>query len=102
MSVESMAIVAGVILAVLAVVPIVLAIMPPRQPDPQRGMAVGCLMMFSFATLVPGGLLAWGHFGGHPGIVKTIFWILAAIVGYVAVMATAMTIVRYRKARRSP
>ena len=97
-----MAIIAGVILAVLVVVPFVVAIMPSRQPDPQRGMAVGCLMMFSFATLIPGGLLAWGHFGGHPGIVKTIFWILAVVVGYVAVMGTAMTIVRYRKKRRWP
>ena len=55
-----MAIIAGVILAVLVIGPFVVAIMPSRQHDPQQGMAVGCLMMFSFAMLVPGGLLAFG------------------------------------------
>ena len=99
MSVQTMAIVAGVILAVLAVVPFVVAILPARQPDPQRGMAVGCLLMFSLATLVPAGLLAWGHFGGHPTLVRTIFWILAVAVAYGAVMGV-VTIVQYRKQRR--
>src|SRR5688500_11860031 len=100
MSVETMAIIAGVVLAVLAVVPFVVAMMPARQHDPQRGMAVGCLMMFSVAMLIPGALLAWGYYRGHAGIVRTIFWILAAVVAYATVMGTAMTIVKSRKERR--
>jgi len=95
-----MAIVAGVILAVLVIGPVAIAVKPSRHPDPQDGMAVGCLMMFSFAMLVPAGLLAWGHFGGHPALVKVIFWTLAAVVAYVALAGTAMTIVRRRKQRR--
>ena len=100
MSVEMMAIIAGVILAVLVIVPLVVAIMPSRQHDPQQGMAVGCLMMCSFAMLIPCALLAWGHFGGHSMLVRVIFWILAAAVAYGAVMGTAMMIVRHRKERR--
>ena len=95
-----MAIVAGVVLAVLVVGPLVLAFTPSRQRDPQEGMAIGCLMMFSSAMLIPSGLLAWGHFGVHPTLVKVIFWVLTAIVAYVAVAGTAMTIIRYRKQRR--
>ena len=100
MSVEAMAAVAAVILAVLVIAPFVVAIIPSRHRDPQDGQAVGCLMMASFSMLIPLALLAWGHFGRHPALVKVIFWILVAGVGYVAVMGTAMGIVRARKLRR--
>jgi hypothetical protein len=100
MSVPMMAAIAGVIVAAVMIGLFVVAILPPRQRDPQHGQAVGCLMMSSFAMLIPGGLLAWGHFGGHPTLVKVVFWIVVVVAGYVAVMGTAMSIVRARKMRQ--
>jgi hypothetical protein len=100
MSVPMMAAIAGMIVAAVMIGLFVVAIVPPRQRDPQHGMAVGCLMMCSFTMLLPGGLLAWGHFGGHPTMVKVVFWIVVVVAGYFAVMGTSMSIVRARKLRR--
>jgi len=94
-----MAIIAAVILAVLVVGPFLLAITPSRHRDPQDGMAVGFLMMFSFTMLIPAALLAWAHFARHPIVVKIIFWTLAALACYVAIAGTTMTIIRSRKLR---
>ena len=50
-------------------------------------------------TAVAGGLLAWGHFGGHPALVKVIFWIVIVVATYVVVMLTAMTVVKRARQR---
>ena len=95
MTVQTMALVAAVILAILVIAPLIISILP-RPHDPQAGVGIGCPMMLSLALLVPSGLLAWGHYGGHPTLVKVIFWALVVVVGYVAVMGTAMLVARLR------
>ena len=74
MSTQTMAIVAGVLIgAVFVVIPIVL-MSPKKTHDPHDGMAVGCLMMFLVAMLVPAGLLIYGVVGNHPKLVRFMFW----------------------------
>jgi hypothetical protein len=95
-----MALLTALILAALVIVPFIIAITPSRHRDPQIGMAIGCLMMFSFTMLIPSTLLAWAHFAGHPTVVKVIFWLLTAAACYVAIAWTADTVIRYRRQHR--
>ena len=99
MSIDAKAAVAGVILAIAVIVPFAVAVTPSRHRDPQDGMAIGFLIFVSFVMLIPAGLLAWGHFGGHPMLVKVIFWIVVVVATYVGVMLTAMTVVERSRAR---
>jgi hypothetical protein len=100
MSTGMMTLIAAVILAALVIVPLIIAFTPSRHRDPQDGMAIGFLMLFSVTMLLPGGLLAWAHFAGHPGVVRVIFWLLMAVMAYVAVAWTADTLIRRRKQRQ--
>ena len=100
MSIEIMALLAAIVLAALVIVPFLIAITPSRHRDPQEGMAIGCLMMFSFTMLLPSSLLTWAHFAGHPVVVQILFWLLTAVLTYVAIAGTAMTLIRHRKLRR--
>jgi peptidoglycan biosynthesis protein MviN/MurJ (putative lipid II flippase) len=49
---------AAVVLGVYAVIIVYALIAPSRGPDPQRGVAVGCLLIVLAALLAAGALLA--------------------------------------------
>jgi hypothetical protein len=53
-----MAYVTGVLLACYFIGVVYAVLAPSRQPDPHRGVAVGCLGMVAAGLLVLGGLLA--------------------------------------------
>ena len=68
--------VAGGILLGLYLAGIVYALLAPvRQPDPQRGQAVGCLMIVAAGIALLGALLAVGSIFDVAWLVRGIFYV---------------------------
>jgi hypothetical protein len=79
---------------------IVYAIMAPqKQPDPQRGMAVGCLMIAAIPGVVLALLLVIGVIGGYEGLVRVLFYITAVPMAYLLVLLIAQPIIKRRQNR---
>jgi MFS family permease len=72
---EIMAWTAGVLLAVYALGILVALSRKPRQPDPQRGQAIGCLMIVVFALVGLGAVLAAAVIWELNGLIRVVFWI---------------------------
>jgi hypothetical protein len=70
-----MAITAGILLTLYLVGILFALLAPTRQHDPQRGVAVGCLMIVAGAILVLGLALGLGVFFDWPWMINIIFWI---------------------------
>lgn len=99
LSTITMAWIAGVCIAVYLGC-IVYAITAPRkQPDPQRGMAVGCLMIAAIPGVVAALLLAAGVVGGYDTLVRILFFLTAVPAPYVAVLLIAQPIIMRRRGR---
>jgi len=88
-----MVLTATILLAAYTVAIVVVLLKPARQPDPQRGQAVGCLMIVVVGLLALGGALALAAAYDVRWLVGTIFFVTV----YPAVMIAASLIVRYRK-----
>ncbi|QOI99401.1 MAG: hypothetical protein HRU70_02415 [Phycisphaeraceae bacterium] len=74
---------------------------PSRGPDPQRGVAVGCLMMAAIPAAVLGVVLGVAVAGGHERLVRVLFYVTVIPAAYLLVMLTAIPIVKWRKRRHA-
>lgn len=96
MSMQLMDIVAGVIIAAYLGGITYALLAPTRQPDPQRGMAVGCLVI----CLVPGALLMIallvGYFAEMPRLVSALFYLCVVPAAWLLINLAALP---YRKHR---
>ena len=63
---------AGVVLGVYALLILYALIAPARQPDPQRGVAIGCLSLVLVGLIGVGALLAAGVLLNKPWLVHAI------------------------------
>ncbi|HEX8913772.1 MAG TPA: hypothetical protein VF796_15535 [Humisphaera sp.] len=88
-----MVLTAAILLAAYTVSIVVVLLKPSRQHDPQRGQAVGCLMIVVIGLVALGGVLALAAVYDVRWLVTTIF----SITVYPAVMIAASLIVRRRK-----
>lgn len=100
MSLHAMAAVTGAILAVylLGIAYAILA--PSKQPDPQRGQAVGCLMFAAIPAVVVAVLVVIGVAFDVPFLVRWPFRICTVVAGYVLLVLIAQPIVRVWQNRR--
>jgi hypothetical protein len=72
---EAMAWTAGVLLAAYALGVLYALNAPARQPDPQRGQAVGCLTIVLLGLLGLGAMLAAGLYWDVGLLVRVPFWV---------------------------
>jgi MFS family permease len=101
LSTTTMAWIAGICLA-LYLGCIVYAIMAPqKQHDPQRGMAVGCLMFAAIPGVLLALLLGIGVIGGFETLVRVLFYVTALPAAYVLVLLMAQPIVKWRQNRHA-
>lgn len=64
---NTVAAIAAVLLGIYLVALVVALVLPARGPDPQRGVAQGCLLFVALGLIALGGLLALGyHFQLRP------------------------------------
>src|SRR5262245_46441748 len=75
MSQQLMTLIAGVLLAAYLIGVLYALLTPPRQRDPQYGMAIGCLTMVALFIAGLGGLLAMGAVFDLRWLVRIIFFI---------------------------
>lgn len=73
---------------------------PAKQPDPQRGQAVGCLMFAAIPGVVVALLVAIGLIWNIPTLVRWPFAICVTIFLYVLVVLIAQPIMRGWPSRR--
>ena len=100
MSLHAMAGVTGAILAVYLGGIAYAILAPARQPDPQRGQAVGCLVLATIPAIVVGILVILGVAFDVPVLVRWPFRVCVVIAGYVLVLLVAQPIVRAWRNRR--
>lgn len=73
---------------------------PAKQPDPQRGQAIGCLMLAMIPGVVVGVLVVIGVVWDVPILIRWPFRICTFIFGYVMLMLIAQPIIRaWRRSR---
>ena len=93
-----MATVAGILLGVYVCGIVYALALPAKQHDPQRGQAIGCLMIVVLSLLGVGGLLAVGVAFNVRWLVVAIFWLTV----YPAVMLAAQGVfLLYKKLKRN-
>jgi hypothetical protein len=100
MSIEWMAGIAGTLIGLAIVTLAIVLIMPAKQHDPQRGMAVGCLMIVIIFLLIPGGLLLIGVMGPYPQLVRWIFWPTVIITGWALFSVVMNKYLKWSRERR--
>jgi hypothetical protein len=100
MSIEWMAGIAGTLIGLAIVTIAGVLIMPQRQHDPQRGQAVGCLMIVIIFLLIPAGLLLIGVMGPYPGLVKAIFWPTVIITAWAIFSIVMNKYLKWSRQRR--
>lgn len=71
-----MAIVAGVLLGAYLLVIVYVILAPPKGPDPQRGQAVGCLMIVALGLVGLGALLGAGVWFEIEWLKDTVTWVV--------------------------
>ena len=69
----------------------------PKQHDPHRGVAVGCLMFAAIPGVVLALLLAIGVIGGYAGLVRVLFYITGGPAAYVLLLLIAQPIIKRRQ-----
>jgi hypothetical protein len=73
---------------------------PAKQPDPQRGMAVGCLSLATIPAFVVGIVVVIGVVWDIPRLVRWPFNVCAIVFGYVVILLLAQAIVRAWRRRQ--
>jgi hypothetical protein len=99
MSLTTMAWITGAILALYIGVIVYAILAPQKQHDPQRGQAVGCLMLATIPAIVAGILVVIGVVWDIPKLVRWPFTACVIIFAYVTVLLIAQPIVRAWKNR---
>lgn len=101
LSMTTMAWIVGICVAVYLGVIVYAITAPAKQHDPQRGVAVGCLMFAAIPGIVLALLLAIGVMGGYEGLVRVLFYVTAVPMAYLLVLLIAQPIVKWRQNRNA-
>lgn len=72
---------------------------PSRQPDPHRGVGVGCLMLVAIPGVLLGVLLAVGVTAGYDRLVRVLFYVTVLPTIYVLAMLVAQPLIMRHKNR---
>jgi len=94
MSLSTMAWITGAILALYLGCLVYAILAPQKQHDPQRGQAVGCLMLAAIPAVVVGILVVIGVACDIPKLVRWPFTACTIIFAYVMLMLIAQPILR--------
>jgi hypothetical protein len=100
LSLNTMAVITGAILALYLGVIAYALLAPSKQHDPQRGQAVGCLMLAAIPALVIGILVIVGVVWDIPKLIRWPFALCVTVFGYVMLVLIAQPVVRAWKSRR--
>lgn len=95
-----MAIAAGVLLAAYFALLVYALLVPSRGHDPQRGQAVGCLMIVAGAIALLGGVLGLAVALDWNWLVDAIFWAAVFPVALAAVNAVRYLLIKIGGADR--
>jgi hypothetical protein len=91
-----MAIAAGVLLTLYLLAIVGVLLMPSRSHDPQRGQAIGCLMIVAIGIALLGGVLGLAVWLDQNWLVEAIFWMGAFPMIILAVNAARYLLMKLR------
>lgn len=92
-----MAIAAGVLLTLYFLVIVGVLLLPPRSHDPQRGQAVGCLMIVAIGIALLGGVLGIAVWLDFHWLIEVIFWVAALPMILLAINAGRYLLLKLRQ-----
>ena len=97
LSLNTMALITGAILALYLGCIGYALLAPAKQHDPQRGMAIGCLMLAMIPAVVVAIVVIAGVVWDVPRLIRWPFSVTITIFAYVMVMLIAQPVIRAYK-----